>query len=379
MKVNKQVKDKKESELGGADIYATKPSGTFFSPFTLSIDDMETLILVNFEKDPDEFYNTFELQQARDAHGQKKLLLIAYRNDKSADIYHQAGFPFCSQASILNDVSFFVRPMEDARFEAQPDRLDVEFAFEDKIGRPIKVKVSESERSKKKPFFLLAPVGVVSRQPVALPIYSLYEMSFAKKKFTEIEIHIGKTKHQPDSFVLPIDGARNYFTRYSLDTFNVDWNRSFQGTLKPLRLNGDNPIEDNGTTYEWVENCGHPEIKRMSAKNRKHRIDIGFSPPFPDFACVRDDMNIVGDFSIATDESKGVILGEYALQRFKDTVKIRLQPLGGWRPNERRIGLKLLFFLVKIFREWPRSYVWNAEVIFDKTGKPNMKSHWQRI
>lgn len=370
---------KKESFFDIADIYSKHSSGYIFSPLSFSIDKMEHLILVNFEKDPDEFYNTFELQQACDINDQKGLLVIAYRKDDSVDVYHQSAFPFGSQAGILNDVNFFVRPMENAKFEVNADRLEVFFAFEDKIGRQIKVKVNESRRMKKNPFFLLAPVGAVSREPTCLPVYSLYEMSFTKQKFTEIEIEIDKVKHKPDTFLLPIDCSKNYFTRYSADTFNVDWNKNFHGSLAPLIPGKDNRIEDNGTTYELVNNNGHYEIKCMRTKNKKHQININFSPPIPDIACLRNGADIDGNFTIKTDKSAGTIRGEYFLKRPGDEIKMQIQPKGGWQPNERRWILKFLFFFVKVFREWPKSYVWNAGIKFDMTNKPIMQSSWKRI
>jgi hypothetical protein len=87
--------------LKETDVYSKMSDGIFFSPFSLSIDAMGHLILVNFEKDPDEFYNTFELQQARDINGERSYLVIAYRKDGSSDVYHQSSFPFGSQANIL--------------------------------------------------------------------------------------------------------------------------------------------------------------------------------------------------------------------------------------------------------------------------------------
>ena len=47
----------------------------------------------------------------------------------------------------------------------------------------------------KKPFFLLAPVGVISKTPVSLPFYSLYRMSFIRKNHAVIEIDIDKVAH----------------------------------------------------------------------------------------------------------------------------------------------------------------------------------------
>jgi hypothetical protein len=360
------------------DIYSEHSSGCFFSPFNLSIDNMEHLILVNFEKDPDEFYTIFELQQARDTKNQKSHLVIAYRIDGSVDVYFQAVFPFGSQASILNGVNFYERPMENARFEINADRLEVFFAFEDKIGRQIKVKVSESNRRKKKPFFLLAPVGVVSGQPASFPVYSLYEMSFTKRKFTDIEIEIDKVKHKPDTFPLPIDCSKNYFTRYSADTFNVDWNKNVQGLLFPVVPGDNNKIEAGGTTYELANNQGHYEIRCMSIRNKKHQLNVCFSPPVPDILCLKTEVNMDGNFTIKTDKSTGTIRGGYFLKRIGDEVNIQLQPNGGWQPNEKRWILKFLFFVIKVFREWPKSYVWNAKITLDRINNPVIQSGWKR-
>lgn len=139
------------------DVYSRMSDGVFFSPFNLSVDKMEHLILINFEKDPDELYNILELQKARDRYGERSYLVIAYRKDGSADVYHQSSFPLGSQASILNDVNFHVRTMENAKFEVSADQLEVYFAFEDKTHREIKVKVKETNRLKKKPFFFACP------------------------------------------------------------------------------------------------------------------------------------------------------------------------------------------------------------------------------
>lgn len=365
--------------LKKTDVYVKESDGIFFSPFNLSIDDMEQSILVNFEKDPDEFYNIFELQQARDKNGEKRFLVIAYRKDGSTDVYHQHGFPFGSQASILNDVSFFVRPMENAKFEVSPDNLEVFFAFEDKTHRKIIVKVKETNRLNKKPFFLLAPIGVVPKKPTALPVYSLYEMSFTKQKYAAIEIEINKVKHEPDTFPLPIDCAKNYFTRYSSETFNVDLNKNFHGPLLPLKPGKNSSIENKGINYELIDNDGHYEIKGMNAKKNKHQININFTPPIPDIICLRNEVIIEGNLMITTDKSAGSINGGYHMKRFKNEIELQLQPNKGWQPNEGRWILKILFLVVKVFKEWPKSYVWNAKIKLDEKEQPIMESSWKRI
>ncbi|HNT93855.1 MAG TPA: hypothetical protein PKJ71_09185 [Bacteroidales bacterium] len=361
------------------DIYSKGSDGSFYPPFSLSIDAMEHLILINFEKDPDKYYNTFELQQARDNSGSKRLLVIAYRIDGGADVYHQPGYPLASQESLLNDVSFTVCPLEGAKFDVDDERLDVFFAFTDRYGRGIRVKASEDRRPRKKPFFLLAPIGILAKQPKSFPVYSLFGMSFAKRKHTEIEVLIDGAKHKPDTFPLPVDGARNYFSRYSADTFNVDWNRNFEGQLLPLLPGEDNSVRHGDATYELVNNGGHYEIRRMTATNRKHRINIEFSPPVPDLVCLRDGLELDGDFVITTDNAAGSVRGVYHLRSLENEVEMSIHPDKGWIPNEKRLIIKLLFMMVRVFKDWPKSYAWNAMINLGSANHPVMKSSWERL
>lgn len=362
------------------DVYSKTSDGVFYSPFNLSIDPMEQLMLVNFEKDTDVLYNTLEIQQASNKNGQKKLLVIAYRNDGAADVYHQPEYPFASQDSVLNNATFFERPLENAKFEIKTDNIEVYVFFEDRRERKITVRVNESNIQRKKPFFLLAPVGVISLKPASLPVYSLYEMSFTKQKTTSIEIEIDKVKHKPDTFPIPIDCSKNFFTRYSIDTFNVDWNKNFNGELTPLTPDSFNKTEASGITYELEEQNGHYEIKRMRANNRKHSICIEYNPAIPDIACLKQETDINGNFSITTDNTESIIQGYYHIKKRKNEIDMKIRPDKGWKPNENRWIIKFLFLFVKVFREWPKSYVWNARIRFDNNaGLPTIQSGWERI
>ncbi|MDX9948377.1 MAG: hypothetical protein RBS38_13525 [Bacteroidales bacterium] len=377
MKPNLSLKQNPSASFEN-DIYSKKSDGSFFSPFSISFDDMEHLILVNFEKDPDEFYNTFELQQARDKNNRKRFLVIAYRIDGGSDVYHQPDYPFASQSGILNNAEFIESPLDGAKFEINDDSLDVFFSFTDKSGRKITVKVNEDKTKMKKPFFLLAPVGVISKTPVSLPFYSLYRMSFIRKNHAVIEIDIDKVNRKPDTFPLPLDFSANFFTRYSADTFNVDLNKNYNGFLSPLKP-VTNETEAEGITYELTDNNGHSEIKRMAAKKRNHEITIDLYPPLPDIACLNDKIHLNGNFIISTDSSSGTLTGDYILEKQGLDILMRLHASGGWQPNEKRWILKILFLAVKVFKDWPKSYVWNARISLSEPDRLLMKSHWERI
>ncbi len=351
----------------------------FFSPFSLEIDKMEHLILINFEKDADKYYNVFELQQAVCQDNTKRFLVIAYRKDGKADIYHQPEYPFASQSSILNDVSFFEVPMDDLQFRINADELFFKFSFTDKFGRQILVELNEKNRSKKEPFFLLAPVGEVSKIPTVLPVYSLYEMSFTQRKHTRISIKIDNKSHKPDKFILPIDGARNYFSRYSLDTFNVDLNRNFDGRLIPVIPEYPDKANQNGVHYELACNNDNYEICRIKTQNSKHELSIDFTPPFPDVTHLADMTTLNGEFRITTDHTKGNLRGNYMAKREANLVTTTLHPNNGWQPNETRLLLRLLYKMVNIFRNWPASYVWEAQINLDNPTEPYMQSSWKRV
>lgn len=360
------------------DIYSKSLTGSFISPFSFTMDSMEKLILINFEKDPDKYYNVFELQQAIDKEGNKKLLVVAYRIDGATDVYHQSAFPFASQSTILNEVQFIEQELANAKFDVTPDQLDLYFAFIDKYGREISVTLFENKLDKKSPFFLLAPIGVISKHPNSFPIYSLYKMAFTKQNNTEIKIEIDKRHHKPDTFPIPIECSKNYFTRYSADTFNVDWNKNFEGELLPLVPN-DNIIKENGITYQLINNEGHYEIIRISATNKSHQINIDFIPPMPDIISLNEKIENKGSFSITTDNRTGKILGEYYIHKLGNDIEMILLPNGGWHPNEKRWILKFLFLVIKIFKEWPKSYVWKAKIKIENPDKILMKSSWERI
>ena len=61
------------------------------NPFQISIDPMERLLLVNFEKDPDTFYVGFEPQVFDDNVNGRGHLIIGWRVDGKVDVYHEPG------------------------------------------------------------------------------------------------------------------------------------------------------------------------------------------------------------------------------------------------------------------------------------------------
>lgn len=352
----------------------------FYSPFDLTVDRMSRLILINFESDRDVHYNVFELQQAcNEDSGDRLVCLVAYRKDGGSDIYFQKDYPLASQSSILNEVSFFETDFEYVKFDFDNDTLDVGFTFEDKYRRKIEVSVHEHNRATKRPIFLLAPVGVVSKKPKSLPVYSLHNFTFARIKYSKIKIMIDGREHKPDKFPLPLDFSRNYMTRYSTDTYNVDCNKEFSGELLPIYPGPDNRALVNGVNYTLRKTEDHYQIEAISTCDVRHSTTIKFHPPFPSAMSSGKNMNAEGVFSIVTDGSGGKVVGEYKVQRINDEIGVTMHPCRGWIPNDKRVVLKIMFWVVRVFKSWPKSYLWEAKIKTTPTGNPTMTSAWKRI
>jgi hypothetical protein len=361
------------------DIYTGKSNGQFISPFSFKVDLMRQLVLIPFEKDPDIFYNQFEVQLSVLSDGTYKIAVIAYKLNGSADVYHQQGYPLAFQSSILNAPAFIETIFDSCFFTFSPADLDLSISFRDVHNRAVILKIAERERKDKVPFTLLAPVGVISKKPLSMPVYYMYLMSFARKNHCDIIISVGGKFHKPDVFFLPVDKSSNYFTRYSLDTFNVDINPAHNGFLEIKEKGNKNSFNIESVHYELKRNNGHPEIKKIFVQRDRHLCTVEFSPSFPDISALKNNIFLTGDFSIASDMEAGFIKGTYQIGNKKNDINIKLHPELGWIPRERRLILKLMFKLVKIFRDWPKSYIWDAQITRNENGCYFIDSTWKRI
>lgn len=362
-------------------IYGSPPEGFFYSPFGLQVDPMKRLLLIGFEKDPDKVYVGFEPQVFDDPVNGRGMLVVAWRADGFIDVYHQPGLNVAHKDfSIVGKglADLVERPLEQAKFEVTAVGVDAHFSFEDKEGRPVEVLIREGSARPAKPFALLAPVGSAVAAPPALPLFFLYGFYFVRRAGTEVRINVDGVNHAPDSLPLPLDGSWMYFLRYSADPLIATWNPAHDGPLAPLRPGGAGEVRDGHTFYDIVENNGHYEIRRMRTRNQRHEIRVDFSPPVPDIVCLGEGAEVRGRFVVAADESSGTVGGGYEIHRGGRQTTIRIRPSEGWLPNERKRAVRFIYRVAPVFRNWPKTYVWTANVQSDGAGRPTMHSRWER-
>jgi hypothetical protein len=362
-------------------IYESKSNGRFVVPFHLKVDPMKRLLVIDFERDPDPLYQNFEIQVFDDnVHG-RGLMLIAARRDKKVDIYHQPGLDLRkTDYDIVGKGldEMLERPMERARFEVGQYGVDVQVSFDDKLGRPIQVRICEQADKAPNPFHMLAPLGSGSENPPSLPLVLLYDFYFVRRAGTEVEIIIDGVSHRPDRMPFPMDGSRVHFIRYSADPFILTWNEKVDGTLMPLLAQRTGERTSGEVVYNLADNQGHLELSGMRPAQARRDIRFVFDPPFPDITCLRDGAAGGGDF-ILWMENIGTLEGMYSFQRNGEQVHVEARPTRGWQPRVRHASAKIIFSLARVFRDWPKTYRWKASIDLSKPESPRMKSGWSRI
>lgn len=359
-----------------------KIMGNVFFPFTMDIDPMERLLLINFEKDPDSVYIGFEPQLFNDPFNGSGHLIIGWRRDRKIDVYHQKSLnPNPLKYSIagagLNEM--IPTDMETAFFEVNDFGVQAYYRFNDLMGRAVEIAIQEKNPKTRKPFGLLAPMGDAAIHPTSLPLILLHDFYFVRKKHTTIRLTIAHRFHKVDQLPIRMDGTKMTFVRYSPQPLIATLNANYEGTLKGFEAEiGHQIVETDDYIFEihWSNQTAF--IQSMSVKNNIHLISMAFNPAFPCLSSIAENSSHQGEFTITGHNSVGSISGFYSIQSNKESTHIRLVPSMGWKPKTTKLSTRFLFTVAKVFRKWPTTYQWDAEIHKEPQGEWYMESKWKR-
>ncbi len=353
----------------------------FMNPFEISIIPMERLLLVNIENDPDSIYIGFEPQVFDDEITGTGMLVIAWRSDGMVDVYHQPpispdpdGYDIAGQG-LKNLV---VREMKEAMLEINDQGAQAAVSFEDIYGRLIRLKITENSTRPRKPFGLLAPMGLAAENPSAMPLILLHDFYFVRRNNTELSVTINGRNHTTDLLPLPLDFTRMTFARYCPDPLIATLNPAFDGIMNRISWNENLTVHHNDHIIELALNRNVPEILKILRIHGHHTISLAFSPAFPNLEVFEGEV-AEGRFEISGDVSTGFIRGEYKVTRSGDLLSVEMIPSGGWVPNASKLSLRFLYTVEPMFRQWPTTYHWSAEIQPDHDASFRMRSNWERI
>lgn len=359
-------------------LYA-QTDGFFLHPISVEADPMLRLLLINIEKDPDSVYIGFEPQVFDDDWNGTGHQVIGWRKDGKIDVYYQEGIIARPEKyDIAGKGLHRIQPVkfEASHFDVDSYGVDAHYKFKDYYGRNIELKVKEKNPKARKPFDLLAPMGDAAEHPSALPMIFLFDFYFVRKNHTEFEINVNGRLHQPDAMPMKLDGQKVYFTRYSPSPFIALLNPAYNGNLELEQI--DSLCAKKSVTHHYVNHKTEPKLAYSVIQNHGKHISIYFDPHLPDLRLLSENSKTLGHFHINSSGRAGSISGEYLLEKNANGIHLKFIPSGGWQPQPDRFFLRFLYRVAKPFKNWPRTYEWNAR-IEEKDGEYLMQSAWKRI
>lgn len=352
------------------------------SPFSIDIEPMSRLLLVNFEKDPDTVYVGFEPQVFDDADHGKGHLVIGWRTDGKVDVYHELSLTLNPEKyNIAGKGLENMVPcdFENAFFEINESGVQASYIFKDVKNRRLSIKISEKNSKKRKPFGLLAPMGSVAENPSAMPLVMLRDFYFVRRAKTDFEVFIDNVQHQPDQLPVPMDWTYMYFARYSPKPLIGRLNPDFDGVISPIEVGqGIKTLKQGDYTFDFFWKNDRIAIQKISRVNDIHPVSITFEDAFPDIESISTNSAKHGKFTIEADPSIGTLPGNYSLENTNDALKIVMR-FDGWKPRPSKLSLYLIYAVAAVFKTWPATYVWTAFINKNKDGNYSMKSKWKRF
>ena len=332
------------------NIYDKPPRNMILSPFNLSFEPMDRLLLINFEEDP--LYYGIELQVLHKA-DEFYPLVIMYRKDNLIDHYYTNETAILDRkkmiTDLLNNVSFNHLETIDYKFDIDEMGLNAYLFLKDKLENKVEFRIKENTPGRELTA-ILAPISAVSKSPQYFPIVYLNKFSMVIKKDTDIFVKIDEDLKKPAELPVKIDNQNFYLARYSLDPINCNWNKSYTGNLNPILLNTiDNDSIKEKLTYDILNNSGYFEIKKvMGLDELSHSISFEFSPAIPNLLSLKSEKKIKGKFSLIIGEKKGIFAGVYHINRKKEQIVISIQPTKGWQPFPGKLWLKTYKWVANI-------------------------------
>lgn len=322
-----------------------------FLPIKVKYCPIKKLALIPFEKKAEKIYRCFELQYLDSSIYGTGYRIIAYRNDNYLDVYDDYSLVYNKDEKFdvaENGLNKHVQTrLENVSFKSDDGKVTLSFSFTDIENRDVKFYIKEEVNKKTAPMNLLAPVGVGSKKPNFLPLFFLYDFNFIRKKHTIINCKIDNIDIEIDTFPLPMNYQKRYFTRYSEKCELIEFINTDYLKLEEVELD-DNLIfvENNVSYYFESENA----LKEIKVKFDENETVIKFIPSLN----IKEDMS--GQSRIEPNSIMGYISGEYNIIKKQNLVEMNLEATEGWVSVPNSFITKILLKKNSMFCKWAKNY-----------------------
>lgn len=343
-----------------------------YTPFLITPERVRKLALIANTKDFDEYYRCFEPQVHLLPDGSEAMVIIGYRQDHLVDIYHSPNIHLVKEDYTIVEKGankIIETYFHKSLFEVNQHGLQLDIAFEDIYGRNICLKILENNPKKPLLMNLLAPVGYGCENPKEMMLVFMNKFSFVRYKKSDISINIGSKEIQPEVFIKPM-GWLQY--KYSGNSFVCKVFPNFSGELPSIV---ENKVGNNKFS---LSPDGRIECIHVPIFDKE--LTLSFLPSFPNITSLRQGESFIGEWKIRLNVSTGTVGGKYYISTNEHGINIKISPDKGWIPDKPYPFLmSILFKLVKIFKQWPTTYQWDASITQKDDNTLFMESSWRRI
>ena len=156
---------------------------------------------------------------------------------------------------------------------------------------------------------------------------------------------------------------RRHLIKYAAPVVTIELNRVHEGVL---------PAPAAGQQIRLDPAGG---VREVSAEHAGHRARLLLDTAVPDLAGLADGSTAAGRWHVEADRAR-LTGGTWSTARARDDVTVELDADERWRPGGLPWLMRLVTTVVPVFRRWPTTYRWRAEVHLGR--QPAMTSRWER-
>ncbi|HSK23328.1 MAG TPA: hypothetical protein VK906_09145 [Egicoccus sp.] len=337
------------------------------SPFELDVRPIARFLNAELRDHP--VYDGLELQWFDDAwHGTGMLAFLSRRADRRVDYYAD---PTLSLDRSTYQIGGGTGAWSTTEFEA--DRLDVDAGgvvadvrFTDIDGRRIEVNVDDRGRRPRRSSDLLAPVGGGIDEPASLLLVYLHGFDLVRRSRRPPRILVDGMS--ADTGVLPGGFLhRRHLIKAAAPLTVV--------TLCPTRH--DEPLPPVSDPDHRTMSDDGAAIAGVAAARGDLSARLVLDPPLPDLVTLPDGVPLRGAWRLDVDGA-AVTGGAWRAQRRGARVELGLDVTQPWEPPAGRpLLMRIVTRVVPLFRTWPTTYRWSAQVELAVSGG-RITSSWQR-
>jgi hypothetical protein len=327
------------------------------NPFALSIDPRDRLFLFDIADDPT--YAALELQVFDDEAQGRGMLVLLQRHDGLVDCYRQASLRLDRERfSIGRGIGHWREAtIEPDRLRIADDGVEVDVALQDADGLRIEVRVDDRDGVPRRRSTLLAPVGAGVEQPHSFFLVLMRGFDLLRTSGREPRIRIGGEARHVASFPGPAWLHRRRYGRYSPEPVIAELNPRHDGPL-PSRGPSDG-------------------IAGLTAGEGVCSAALRFHPTFPNLRALRPGDRVTGEWTIDVADQPALTGGTWSVARADHGADLAMQVTRPWQPRGLPLSLRLVTTVARVFRNWPTTYRWTAEVDLS-SDPPGMRSAWTR-